>query len=162
MNFDLVKAVVVFLAFSSCLFAQQRPLFTEDPRVIGDGRVVTELGFAYFHRARFPVSRLGGNQYSLLVNGLHVGFGDRAEFQIGGVAHNFVQLRENGSGWRNDWGDFFLSTKMKMVDEGRLRPLVTFRPAIVLPNTNNEKGLGTDGTHFFGSLLFGKTMGRVF
>jgi hypothetical protein len=32
------------------------------------------------------------------VNGLHIGFGDRAQFQIGGVAHNFVRLSPAGAG----------------------------------------------------------------
>jgi hypothetical protein len=31
-----------------------------------------------------------------------------------------------------------------------------------LPNTNNDKGLGTDGTHFFGNVLLGKTVGPAF
>jgi hypothetical protein len=162
MNFNLINAVLILLLFSTTLWSQQRPLLTEDPRVLADGRIATELGFAYFHRARFPVSGLEGNQYSFLPNALHIGFGDRAQFQIGGVAHNFVQLRAPDSGWRNDWGDFFLSTKMMIVDENRFRPIVSFRPTIVLPNTNNQKGLGTDGTHFFADILVGKHAGPVF
>ena len=153
-------AIVLFcLLASSIVSAQQRPLLTEDPRTISDGMVVTELGFAYLDRARFPVSGLEGDQFSFLVNSLNFGLGSRAEFQIGGVAHNFLWTDATR---RNDWGDFWLSTKIRMVDEGRFRPIVTFRPMVALPNTNNEKGLGTDGTHFFGSLLFGKKIGRVF
>jgi hypothetical protein len=98
----------------------------------------------------------------LLPNALHIGFGDRAQFQIGGVAHNFVRLRSPETGWRNDWGDFFLSTKMMIVDESPVRPIISFRPTIVLPNTNNEKGLGTDGTHFFAAILAGKHAGPFY
>jgi hypothetical protein len=108
------------------------------------------------------VSGLGGNQFSFLVNGLNIGVGSRATFQIAGVAHNLVWLREGATGRRNDWGDFSLSTKMKMVEENRYRPVVSFRPTVWLPNTNNEKGLGTDGTHFFGNVLAGKTIRRFF
>jgi hypothetical protein len=100
------------------------------------------------NRVRFPISGIGGNQFSLFANGLHVGLGPRAEFQIGGVLHNFVQVREKGSGSRNDWGDFSISTKLKLVEERGVLPVVSFRPTVVLPNTNNDKGLGTDGTHF--------------
>ena len=75
------------------------------------------------------------------------------------MAHNFLWT---GSTRRNDWGDFWLSTKIRLVDEGPTRPIVTFRPTVLLPNTNNEKGLGTDGTHFLGSLLFGKNAGPIF
>src|SRR5262245_28602601 len=148
------------LLFSQLLIAQQRPLLTEDPRITAPGTVTSELGFGYLDRARFPVSGLGGNELQFLVNGLHFGLGDRSEFQIAGVAHNFLWVHENGTGRRNDWGDFSLSTKIKLVDEKGARPIISFRPTVILPNTNNEKGLGTDGTHFFGSLLFGKTFSR--
>jgi hypothetical protein len=147
------------LIVATPLLAQQRPLLNEDPHTISDGALVTELGFAYLHRARFPVSGLEGNQFSLLANGIHVGLGPRGEFQITGVAHNFLWTDNTR---RNDWGDFAVSTKIKILEESRRRPIVTFRPTVVLPNTNNEKGLGTDGTHFFASLLFGKTTGRLF
>jgi hypothetical protein len=167
MNFNRVSIAAtavllqIFVTVSAAQ-AQQRPLLTEDPRTIAEGAVVSEFGFAYSHRTRFPVSGLGGNQFSFLVNGLNIGLGSRAEFQIAGVAHNFVWIRENGSGRRNDWGDFSLSTKMKIVEEARYRPVISFRPTIVLPNTNNEKGLGTDGTHFFGNILAGKTVRGAF
>jgi hypothetical protein len=144
------------------LDAQQRPLVTEDPRIIPDGAIQTEAGFAYLNRARFPVSGLGGDQYSLWVNGLHVSLGSRAEFQLQGVLHNLVKVTEGGTGWRNDWGDFSLSTKMRILPETSKSPIISFRPTIVLPNTNNDKGLGTDGTHFFGALLIGKTFGPAF
>jgi hypothetical protein len=162
MNCNLARVTFVVLTLSSAAYAQQRPLLTEDPRTIAEGAVVSELGFAYAHRARFPVSGLGGNQFSFLVNGIHIGLGSRAQFQIAGVVHNFVRVTENGSGQRNDWGDFSLSTKMKIVDESRFRPIVSFRPTVSLPNTNNEKGLGTDGTHFYGNILVGKTVRRVY
>jgi hypothetical protein len=144
------------------LGAQQRPLLTEDPRLVADGILTTELGLAYLTRARFPVSGLGGNELQFLQNGLHFGLGARSEFQISGVLHNFLWIREGGSGKRNDWGDVAVSTKIKLVDEKGARPVITFRPTVVLPNSNNDKGIGTDGTHFFGSLLFGKTVGRAF
>ena len=162
MNFNLARAVLLLLVVACGAHAQQRPLLTEDPRTLEEGSVVSELGFAYAHRVRFPVSGLGGNQFSLLVNSLNFGLGERAEFQIAGVIHNFVWLKENDSGRRNDWGDFSMSTKVKLVDEARFRPAFSFRPTVVLPNTNKFKGLGSDGTHFFGNILVGKTVRRAF
>jgi hypothetical protein len=123
---------------------------------------VTELGFGYFNRARFPLSRLGGNQFSAFVGGLNFGLGPRAEFQMNSVGHNFLWVKENGTGRRNDWGDLALSTKIKIIDEKRALPIISFRPTVVLPNTSQTKGIGTDGTHFFGTILAGKTVGRVF
>ena len=153
----LIRATGILFLLSALASAQQRPLLTEDPRLIAEGMVVTELGFGYQHQARFPVSGLSGDLYSLLENGLHFGVGKRAEFQMTGVIHNYVNLE--GGGTLNDWGDLSLSTKLRLVDEGGSRPAISFRPTIVLPNSSQTKGVGTDGTHFFGNLLFGKTAG---
>ena len=162
MNFTaIVRTAIIVIAAASAAFGQQRPLLTEDPRTVEDGAIVTELGMGYEHRARFPLSGLTGDHWSILQNGLNAGLGDRAEFQIGGVAHHYLRL-ENGQGSRNDWGDAVLSTKIRVVDEGRFHPIVTFRPTVVVPNSNDSKGIGTDTMNFFASLLFGKTVGRTF
>jgi len=135
---------------------------TEDPRLIATGSFITEAGFGYFRRARFPVSRLGGDQFSVLVNGLNFGLGPRAEFQINGVVQNFLRVHENGSGWRNDWGDISLSTKIKIVDETPVLPVVSFRPTVVLPNTDDARGIGSNSMQFFGNILAGKNIGPSF
>ena len=142
--------------------AQQRPLITEDPRPIAEGALVTELGVGYFNRARFPLSRLGGNELSTFATGLNFGLGPRAEFQMNGVGQNFLWVHENGAGRRNDWGDLALSTKIKIFDENSRRPIIGFRPTIVLPNSDDAKGIGTNSTQFFGNILLGKTIGRAF
>jgi hypothetical protein len=152
---------VSFLFGAAVAQAQQRPLLTEDPRLLPEGILLTEVGFGYQHRARFPVSGLTGDLYSFMDDGLHFGLGDRAEFQMTGVIHNYLRL-EGGAGRRNDWGDLALSTKIKIVNEGHKRPIISFRPTVVLPNSSQTKGIGTDGTHFFGSLLLGKSVGSAF
>jgi hypothetical protein len=157
----LRRTLLVIVCFTSTAIAQQRPLVTEDPRVIEEGTVVSELGFGYQHRARFPVSGLSGDLYQLLTNGLHFGVGDRVTFQMSGTLHNYLKL-ENGAGSRNDWGDLAISTKIKLVEESGKRPIISFRPTVVLPNSNRTKGIGTDGTHFFGMLLFGKKVGSAY
>jgi hypothetical protein len=150
-----------FLALLSVpAFAQQRPLLTEDPRLISDGVLVTELGFAHLDRVRFPLSGLEGNEFSAFDAGLNFGLGPRAEFQMRWVGQNFLWVRNNG-GRRNDWGDLSLSTKIRIVEEKGLRPIISFRPSIVLPNSNDAKGIGTDTTQFFGNILLGKTAGRA-
>ena len=122
---------------------------------------MTELGIGYQHKARFRVSGLTGDLYSVLENGVHFGLGKRSEFQMAGVAHNYLRLA-NGAGSRNDWGDLALSTKIKLMDEGSALPAISFRPTVMLPNSSSTKDIGMDGTNFFGSLLFGKTVGAAF
>ena len=147
-----------------CLFAgyasaQQRPLLTEDPRLIPNGAFVMETGFGYASKAQFPLSGLKGDEYSALVNGLNFSLGQRAEFQINGTVQNFVKT---GGDWRNDWGDWSLSTKIRLVPETHMLPIISFRPTMVLPNTNDSRGIGTNSTSVFGSILAGKSVGRAF
>src|SRR5262249_26998457 len=96
------------------------------------------------------------------VSGLHFNLGDRAEFQLSAPLHNFLWIHENGSGSRNDWGDAEVATKIKILDETDRRPIIGFRPSVILPNSNDEKGIGTDTTQFFANLLFGKHLGKAF
>src|SRR5438477_7902626 len=77
------------------------------------------------------------------------------------VGQNFLWVRNNG-GRRNDFGDLSLSTKIRIIDEKGRRPIISFRPTIVLPNSNDAKGIGTNTTQFFGNILWGKTIGRAF
>ena len=161
MNFDrLCLATVFVLCFTPLAFSQQRPLLTEDPRLIADGALVTELGLSYQHEAKFPVSGLTGDFYSILENGLHFGLGKRAEFQMTGVVHYYLSV--DGGGSRNDWGDLAMSTKIRLVDEKGARPAISFRPTVILPNSSRTKDIGYDGTHFFANLLFGKTAGPAY
>lgn len=154
----LALACLSFL-YAPCLQAQQRPLITEDPRLIPNGAFVLESGFAFERKAQFPLSGLTGDAYSAFVNGLNFSLGPRAEFQINGVMQNFVKT---GGQWRNDVGDWALSTKIRLVPETSLLPVISFRPTMVLPNSNDSRGIGTDSTNIFGSLLIGKNAGRGF
>jgi hypothetical protein len=162
MNFNsFLRTILVLLLLAGVASAQQRPLLTEDPRLIAEGMVVAASGFGYQHRARFPVSGLTGDLYSFLDSGLHFGLGKRAELQMTGVLQNYLRL-ENGAGSRNDWGDLALSTKIRLADEGHSHPAVSFRPTVVLPNASGTKGIGTDTMQFFGNLLFGKQAGPAY
>jgi hypothetical protein len=154
-----------FLALLLCvsappwLHAQQRPLLTEDPRLIPNGAFVMESGFAYARKAQFPLSGLKGDEYSIFENGLNFSLGPRAEFQITGVIQNFLKV---GNDWRNDWGDWSLSTKIRLIPETHVLPVISFRPTMQLPNSNDARGIGTNSTNVFGTILMGKSIGRAF
>jgi hypothetical protein len=157
----LIQCFVFLSCACAAQASQQRPLLSEDPRLPPEGVLVTEIGAGYFEDAVFPVSGLGGDQLSLFTGGLHFGLG-RAEFQITGTAHNVVWVESGGSGRRNDWGDGVFSTKIAILTEAGRRPDLTFRVRTVLPNASSEKGLGTDGNHFFGDILLGKSAGPAY
>jgi hypothetical protein len=149
----------VFLWLIPSALAQQRPLLTEDPRLIPNGAFVVESGFSYAHKAQFPLSGLKGDEYSLFLNGFNFSLGPRAEFQINGAIQNFVK---SGNYWRNDWGDWSLSTKIRIVPETHLLPIISFRPTMVLPNSNDSRGIGLNSTQLFGNILAGKSVGHDF
>lgn len=162
-----IKAVafcVCFLAASAAVYAQQRPLLTEDVDLVKPGYVRFEGGFSFlqnqtvvifgpgtdFVRARGALTRIGEI-------GIHIGLTDYAEFQIQGPLRNFFTANANNIA-RNDTGDFTFATKFKLLPEVRRWPAVGFRVGAQLPN---EKKLGTSTVSTFGSLLFGKHIGRV-
>src|SRR5215831_495932 len=143
------KRLRTFLCFLCFLwlvprsFAQQRPLLTEDPRLISNGAFVLESGFGYSRHAHFPLSGLSGDEVSLFTNGFNFSLGQRAEFQINGTIQNFVKLPND---WRSDVGDWALSTKIRLVPETHVLPVISFRPTMVLPNSNDARGIGTNTT----------------
>src|SRR4026209_2998117 len=61
--------------------AQQRPLTTEDPEVIGAGRVLVEAGVESGQNARYFLSGLNGDRVAMPV-GVSVGLGNIAELQL--------------------------------------------------------------------------------
>ena len=154
-----VRAALLCIVVPAGLAAQQRPLLTEDPRLIPNGAFVMESGFSYARRTQFPLSGLTGDEYSAFVNGFNFSLGPRAEFQINGTLQNFVKA---GNNWRNDIGDWSLSTKIRLLPETQVLPAISFRPTMVLPNTNDARGIGTNTTNVFGSILAGKTAWRGF
>src|SRR5262245_47380906 len=153
-------AAAFFCVFVSVsLSGQQRPLLTEDPRLIPNGAFVMESGFGYARKAQYPLSGLKGDEFSALVNGLNFSLGPRAEFQINSVIQRFLKV---GDEWRNDWGDASVSTKIRLVPETPVLPIISFRPTVVLPNSDDGRGIGTNSMNFFGNLLIGKSVGRGF
>src|SRR5262245_18167195 len=135
----LLGAALLCVSVSLWLPAQQRPLLTEDPRLIPNGSFVMESGFAFARKAHFPLSGIQGDEFSAFANGLNFSLGSTAEFQINGTIQNFVKA---GSDWKNDVGDWSLSTKIKLLPETHVLPIISFRPTLVLPNTNDARGIG--------------------
>jgi hypothetical protein len=153
--------------------AQQRPLLTEDVDIIPQGTMRIEAGIDFYQNAKFPASGLTGDLTRVGVIGLNFGLSPNVEFQIDGVAQNFLSInsatatsqiplsfdpRQTGS--TNDTGDFTLSTKIKLRNETRYAPSLGFRFGVKLPNSNQARGIGLNTTDAFGSVLFGKKFGR--
>jgi hypothetical protein len=153
--------------------AQQRPLLTEDVDIIPQGTIRIEAGIDFFQNAKFPASGLTGDLTRVGVIGVNVGLSPNVEFQIDGVAQNFLSINSatatpaiplsfdpTRTGSTNDTGDFTLSTKIKLRNETRRAPSLGFRFGVKLPNSNQSRGIGINTTDAYGTILFGKKFGR--
>jgi hypothetical protein len=168
-TFLLVSFAIVALAFSTS--AQQRPLITEDVDIIPPGTLRIEAGIDFLQGAKYPVSGLTGDLTRVGVIGVNVGLSPNVEFQIEGVAQNFLSVNSRGASAIpltlapgvnsvNDTGDFTLATKIKLRAESPHGPSIGFRFGVQLPNSNQSRGIGLNQTNAFGSILVGKKFGR--
>jgi hypothetical protein len=151
--------------------AQQRPLITEDVDIIPPGSMRIEVGVDFMQKARFPVSGLTGDLTRAGVIGVNIGFAPNVEFQIEGVAQNFLSINSRGPSAiplsiapnamsTNDFGDFTLWTKIKLRNETARGPSLGFRVGVQLPNSSQGTGIGLNQTNAYGQLLFGKKFGH--
>src|SRR5829696_8190104 len=113
--------------------AQQRPLITEDVDIIPPGSVRIEAGIDFMQGAKYTVSGINGDLTRVGVIGVSFGMGPNVEFQIEGVAQNYVSINSRGpsaiplnllpgANSTNDTGDFTLAAKFKLRNETRRGP----------------------------------------
>jgi hypothetical protein len=154
--------------------AQQRPLVTEDPEVIGAGLVLLEGGFDVSRDILFPASGLQGNLLRAPTLGVSIGISSIAELQLDGGLYNRLSIAHTGVGpapladqlnftgsSTHDVEDIVLATKIRLLGETPSRPAFGLRFATKLPNASNESGLGLDTTDFHVQALVGKTVQSI-
>jgi hypothetical protein len=163
--------IALLLCFVSVVHAQQRPLLTEDVDIITPGTIRIEAGIDFMQGARYSVSGLKGDLTRVGVVGVSFGMGPNVEFQIEGVAQNYLSINSRGvsaaplsiapgANSTNDTGDFTLWAKFKLRNETRRGPSLGFRFGVQLPNSNQSRGIGVNQTNDYGSVLFGKKFGH--
>lgn len=169
----LPEVLFVLALFTTPAFAQQRPLVTEDPEVVGPGRLLIEGGIDWERDVFYPVSGLRGNRLSVPTFGVSVGLSSIAEIQLDGSFYQRLDIKERRtaplaelvtttSDRTHDVEDLVLATKIRLFGETDTgRPALALRFATKLPNASNEAGLGTDMTDFFASLLVARTIRSI-
>jgi len=151
--------------------AQQRPLITEDVDIIPPGSIRIEAGIDFMQGAKYPVSGIRGDLTRVGVVGVSFGMSPNVEFQIEGVAQNYVSINSRGpsaipldvapgANSTHGTGDFTLAAKFKLRNETRRGPSLGFRFGVELPNSNQARGIGLNATNAFGSILIGKKFGQ--
>src|SRR6186713_262093 len=93
-----VFTLVVCLAAALPAAAQQRPLVTEDPEVVGAGMILIEGGMDYARDVLYPASGLQGNLLRLPTLGLSIGVSSIAEVQIDGGLYDRLNITHTGVG----------------------------------------------------------------
>ncbi|MEQ1896488.1 MAG: hypothetical protein ABL971_03760 [Vicinamibacterales bacterium] len=174
-NRQLIRAALLAAALVSAAGmagAQQRPLTTEDPETVGEGRVLIEGGFDYGRGVNFPLSGLEGNLLRIPLIGVSLGVGKIAEIQMDGGLRNrltitdrrgapFSSMLRSTGATTSDFEDIVIGAKTRLVPESAHFPSIGMRFATRLPNASNESGLGNDTIDFQSTLLFGKTVQSV-
>ena len=172
MRIRLFALAALICTVSVPALAQQRPLVTEDPETIGDGRVLIEAGFDYARDVEYRASGLQGNLRRLPLIGISFGIGSIGEVQIDGGLYNHLSITDRDpaplshmltvTGDRtSSIEDLVIGTKVRLISEGVSRPALGLRSATRLPNASNESGLGLDTMDFYSSLLIAKTIQSV-
>ena len=171
-----VRRFVLFAALilsPALVFAQQRPLTTEDPETVGAGRVLVEGGLDYSRDIEFPASGLQGHLLRVPLLGVSVGISSIAEIQVDGGLHNRLAITGRNAAaplagmldiagnTTSDVEDLVIGTKVRLIPESVSAPSIGVRFATRLPNAGNESGLGLDTTDFFASMLLAKTVQSV-
>jgi hypothetical protein len=154
------------------VWAQQRPLVTEDPETVGTGNVLIEAGFDAQREVVYPASGLEGNLLRLPTLGVSFGFSSILELQIDGGIYDRLNITsiepaplsdklDITGDETHDVEDIVFATKIRVVSEGPGRPSFGIRLATKLPTASNESGLGLDTMDFHLTGLFGKTTRAV-
>jgi hypothetical protein len=172
----MIRRFIITVALALCaapVFAQQRPLKTEDPETIGAGRILIEAGLDYNRDSYFPVSGLRGNHLTVPQFGASLGVSSIAEIQIDWGIYQKLSITEQVPGaplshlleidgdTTDDFGDIHIGAKVKLLGETASRPAIGSWFSTRLPNAGNESGLGKDVQDFASALSIGKTVQSV-
>lgn len=162
--------VLVLLTMPAHAQDADRAMRTDSAYLLGVGGVRTDFSVEFLHRARYSLSGLEGDLLRFGVIDIRIGAGEYAEFQLSGVARDFLSVTKRSKAViptifqgdsTSDYGDLILGAKLKLVGEKGYRPALAFKFAVQLPNASNERGLGADENEFYSSILATKHVGRA-
>jgi hypothetical protein len=166
----VVTGLILLMCGAVTALAQQRPLLTDDVDITPSGAFEVSAGVDFFQDARFPLSGIRGDLTRVGDIRVKTGFASNFEFQIEGVLQNYVAINSRGlsavpltvnGNSTNDFGDFVISTKIKLRNETRNLPALGFKVGFELPNSNQGRGIGTNQINVFGKVLVQKKFGDI-
>ncbi len=176
----MINSVKFCVLFAFCLsaaadvWAQQRPLLTEDPETIGADRILVEGGVTFDKDQTNTANGLNGDITRLATFGTSIGLSPTAEIQVdGGLVQQLdvnrriptAPLARNTSLVAGDrassFEDFVIATKIRFASETESRPALGVRFGTKLPTSPVNDGIGLGTTDFFATFLVAKTVQSV-
>ncbi|GAB4220165.1 MAG: hypothetical protein Kow001_00830 [Acidobacteriota bacterium] len=168
----LTAVTVILTGWWPAAVAQVRPLLTEPPQTVADGRLGLEVGFEFLQDVTFRLSGLKGDLTRVGVLGTRWGVADRVEIQAFWTAIQFLNVDRRFDGPNapildfagestSDTGNLFLATKLYLAEERGARPSLGFRFGVELPNSRSESGIGVDETNFHSAVLVSRHWGDL-
>jgi hypothetical protein len=165
-------ALAAGLLLSVPAAAQQRPLLTQDPEVVGSGNILIEGGIDYGRDIYYPLTGLTGNLWRIPMIGLSFGAGSIVEIQLDGGPYDKLSITNRAQAplsgavtatgdSTHDVDDVVFATKIRIVPETPSHPAFGLRFSTRLPNASQESGLGLNTTDFHAQFLAGKTVQSI-
>jgi hypothetical protein len=166
----LLAAAFLFPLHSAV--AQDRPLQTPDAEVMPAGTARVEVGFDFLQDISYPLSGLSGDLTQVGDMDLRVGVGGTVEVELAGIAQQFLDVKQQGASFipalaltgpnsTRDIGDFSLTAKVHFFREGHRRPALAMRFGFIMPNTNQDRGIGNNATDIFSDFDIERSFGRL-
>jgi len=173
------RGVAVSLLLASALVfsprpaaAQDRPLQTPDAEVVPAGTVRVETGFDFLQGMSYPLSGLSGDLTAVGDVDVRAGVGGTVEVELAGVAQQFLDVKQQGASFistlaltgpdsTHDVGDFSLAAKIHFFGEGHRRPAIAMRFGFIMPNTNQNRGIGNNATDIFTDIDIERHFGQL-
>ena len=152
--------------------AQDRPLQTPDAEVVPSGTARVAVGFDFLQDISYPLSGLSGDLTQVGDLDVRYGVGGVVEFELSGIAQQFLDVKQQGASFiptlaltgpdaTRDIGDFTLAAKFRLFGQSHRHPAVAFRFGLIMPNTNQDRGIGNNATDIFSDFDIEHSFGRL-
>ena len=166
--------IIICLFTALAAFGQQRPLITDDVDITPQGSLEISAGADFLQNVKFPLSGLKGDLTRIGDIRIRTGFSSNVELQIEGTVQNFLAINSQvtpapiplniAGNSTNDFDDFTVSAKVKLLNETRVLPALGFKFGFSMPNSDQARGIGTNQINIFSKAIvqkrFGKRPGR--
>jgi hypothetical protein len=156
----LIAASFSLLAASPPVFAQTRPLMTEEASTAPAGTVVLEAGGDFIRDEPNFLTGRERDRWDAPVLRLVYSPARNVELDVEWTAR-VGAIDDPDFGSVSDFGDVALRAKVNFVEEGRGTPAVGARFTVTLPETSFGNGLGPNALRMSAQMLVSKTFGRT-